>query len=138
MSILFRFVLIIASVVTAVCMFVKIRKSQIRIEDTVYWILASIVLVLLSIFPKVAEFFANWLGITSPANFIFLCIIFVLLIEVFSLSIKISRLQNKLQIIAQQLAIWKHDQEVRQDIGVIGNNSDRNLKSSNDNGKSHS
>lgn len=111
MSILLRVILIIASVVTAICMFVKIRKSQIRIEDAVYWILTSILLVLISIVPGIAEFFAHWIGIVSPANFIFLCIIFVLLIEVFSLSIKISQLENKLQILAQRFALQQHDAE---------------------------
>lgn len=112
MSISLRVILIIASVVTAICIFVKIRKSQVRIEDAVYWIITSILLVVISIVPGIAEFFSNLIGIMSPANFIFLCIIFILLIKVFSLSIRSSQLDNKLSSLVQRFALQQHDIDV--------------------------
>ena len=53
----------------------KIRKSQVRIEDSVFWLLFSLGLILLSLFPQLASWAANLIGVVSPVNFVFLSII---------------------------------------------------------------
>ena len=44
--------LIAGSIITFLFVMKLIRKSTVRIEDTLFWIVFSIVLILLSIFPK--------------------------------------------------------------------------------------
>ena len=111
MPLTLRIVLIVISAATLILVLRKVRKSQILIEDTVFWIVISFVLVVLSIFPVIAVAASNLLGIISPANFVFLCIIFLLLIKVFFMSLKLSQLENKINMLAQTYAIRQQEHD---------------------------
>jgi len=100
-----RIVLIIVSFANCVWVLRRIRKAQVKIEDTVFWILFSAFLVLMSLFPKVVEWGAKILGVQSPVNFIFLAIIFVLILKVFRMTMKLSVLESKIAAFAQSYAI---------------------------------
>jgi len=82
-----------------------------QIEDSLFWIFFSIILVLVSIFPDIAYFISRLLGIGTPVNFVFLAMIFILLFKVFSMSIKISQLEYKIKNLVQQIAIKNNDME---------------------------
>lgn len=105
MSRLLRASLIIVSVLTLWYTARKIRKSQLQIEDSIFWLGFSAILVILSIFPGIAGWAAGILGIQSPVNFIFLAIIFILILKAFSLSIRLSQLDTKIRTMAQEIAI---------------------------------
>ena len=105
MSVSLRIVLIIASILTLLYMLRKIQKSQLKIDDSIFWMFFSAGLLILSIFPDIAVFFSQILGIQSASNFIFLAIIFVLLLKLFLMTVKISKLENKLQTLVQRLAV---------------------------------
>ncbi len=107
-----RAALILVSVGTLFLMMRRIRHSRIQIESAVSWILLALVLVVFSLFPKVADLAAHCLGIYSTANFLFLVAIFVLLVKVFGMTIHISQLETKIKELVQQMALQeKRDQE---------------------------
>lgn len=105
MSLSLRIVLIVFSILTAFFVFCKIRKSQMQIADTLYWIFFVGFLVLLSVFPQIANYACKWVGVIAPVNFVFLAIIFLLLLKIFMLSVKLSALDNKLQSFVQEYAL---------------------------------
>lgn len=105
MNICLRLFLLIISVSTGYYVLCKIRKSQLQIEDSLFWIIVSVCLIILSIFPNLAIILSKFIGIESPANFVFLVIIFILLIKVFALSIKLSQVEYKLKTLIQDYAI---------------------------------
>ena len=105
MSIVLRVVLILASILNCAGIIRRICKSQAKIEDAVFWVSFSGVLIALSLFPQLANIGAFITGVQSPVNFIFLCIIFILLVKIFRLSIKLSILESKLQAFAQRYGI---------------------------------
>jgi hypothetical protein len=105
MSIGLRALLLIASIFTFLYIVRKLRKSQLQVMDTVFWIVLATILIVLSIFPQIAYWIANFLGIQSPVNFIFLLIIFMLMIRNFLLTIKVSQLEDKLKTLVEELAI---------------------------------
>ncbi|MBQ8649268.1 MAG: DUF2304 domain-containing protein [Clostridia bacterium] len=104
-----RILMIIVSVIVMVFVFRKIRKSHFVIEDSFYWILLCVLLLVFSIFPKICYSLSDFLGFEAPSNFIFLVIIFLLLAKVFFLSVKISKLQTKLDNLVQRYAIDSHE-----------------------------
>lgn len=108
MSATIRILLFTASVITCIYIARKLRKSQIQVMDTVFWIFVSIVFIVLSIFPNIATWFAEKLGFMATVNFIFLLIIFLLLIRCFLLSIRISQIDNKLDLLVEELALREH------------------------------
>lgn len=111
MTIQFRCLLVVVSVLMFLYLMRKIKKAQMKIEDSTYWILLSVIFLLLSIFPSIAVFAAKWLGIESPANLVFLIIIFLLLIKLFLNSVKMSEMEYKLRSFIQEVAIKNNEEK---------------------------
>lgn len=111
MSDILRIVLVIISVLSCYYVLRKIRKSQIQIEDSIFWIVFSGIILILSIFPQIAYFCSGMIGIESPVNFVFLVFIFILLFKIFLMSIKISQMEDKMRNLVQNIAI--HNEEIK-------------------------
>ncbi len=109
MTLFFRILLLIVAVLTAVWILRKIRKCKVRQEDALFWICFAGILIVLGVFPEIAYWAAGALGIQSPANFIFLVIIFLLIEKMLSLSIQVSMLETKLGNMAAELALRTDD-----------------------------
>lgn len=105
MSIVLRCALVLVSLLTFIVIVKRIRNAKVQIEYSLFWIIFSAGLLLLALFPEIATIAAAILGVQSPANFIFLFVIFVLLVHQFMNSIKISQLENKLKELTQELAV---------------------------------
>lgn len=107
MSIYLRIMLLAASVFTCIYVIRKIRRSQVQVMDMLFWVALSVLLVLIGMFPQIAIWSAGLLQVDSPANFVFLVIIFLLLFQCFLMSVKLSRLENRLQTLTEELAVRK-------------------------------
>ena len=105
MSLAFRILLSVGAVLILLVMLRKIRKSEVNISDSLFWLFFVLSLVILAIFPGIALFFSELLHIESPANLVFLYVIALLLIREFASSVEISRLRSKLIAIAQEEAL---------------------------------
>lgn len=105
MSIGFRIILILISVLTLFYILKKIRESKLEIEHALFWLGFAGVIFILSIFPKCVYWLTDLLGIQSPVNFVFLAIIFILIIKDFSTTLQLSRLENRLKELAQEIAL---------------------------------
>lgn len=113
MSTTLRVFLILFSFLTCHWVLRNIRRSKFKIEDSVFWIVASGFLVIISIFPQSMEWLADLLGVISPSNLVFLAVIFILILKIFQLSLRLSQLESKLQILVQTYAI-EHKAETEQ------------------------
>ena len=113
MSLILRAMLFCFSLATALYIQHKLQKSQMQVDDTVFWILCSAALMVLSVFPKVAIRCAAKLGVVSPANFVFLVMIFLLFVRCFLLSVKLSNLSERFKSLVEELAVREnlHDKE---------------------------
>lgn len=111
MSIYLRVLLIVFAVGFSIYVIRKIREAQMKIEGAIYWIVLVFMILVLSIFPEIGISIADWIGIESPVNFIYLVIIFMALEKIFSLSVKNSQLEYKLGILAEEIAIWRNQTE---------------------------
>lgn len=105
MSLLLRVILIVVSFFTVAFMMKRIRDSKVQIEDSLFWIGFSAIVLILSLFPSIADYLTDVLGIYSTVNFIFLVFIFLLIIKLFLMTIKTSQLDNKIRELTQRIAI---------------------------------
>ena len=105
LSTIFRILLLTVSAGTTLFFLRKIRKAKVQIQDVIFWLLFSAALVMLSLFPGALGYFSELLGIMSPANFLFLVIIFLLMIHQFALTIRISMLEYKLNKMGREYAL---------------------------------
>ena len=108
-----RIFLIIGSVLSCVYVLRRIRKSKMKTEDSVFWIFFSAILVLLGIFPGIADWLAGLLGVQSTVNLVYLIIIFLLLIRVFVQDQKVARAEAQLVHLVQAYAIDREKEENR-------------------------
>ena len=106
-------ILIAASLITAVFVIRKIRKSQFKIGDTLYWLVFFLLLLLMSIFPNAVSWVSDLIGFEASSNFIFVAIIFLLLVKIFLLDARVSKNEDKLTKLTQKYAIDNEKKEIR-------------------------
>lgn len=105
MSVYLRGVLFAASAFTCVYIIRKIRRAQVRVMDMFFWVGTSALLVAMSIFPSIAIRFADAFQFESPANFVFLAVISLLLLRCFLMSVRLSQLEGRVQALVEELAV---------------------------------
>lgn len=115
MGIELRLALVIGSLFCLVYFMLKIRKNHLQIDYAIFWSLFSSLLLLIAIFPQIINWLSSLLGIISPANLVFLLIIFLLIIRLFSITVKLSKLENQIASLTQHIAIAEKDREDKAD-----------------------
>ncbi len=88
-----------------------IRKSKVKLDYVFFWILFSIFLIIVSIFPPLISKLKNLVGMTSDVNFLFVLIIFLVAYKAFTLSLQLSRLQEKFENLAQNIALDDYEKK---------------------------
>lgn len=116
MSICLRILLVVFAMGYCIYVIRNIRKAQMKIESAIYWIALVVLILILSIFPGIGICVANWIGIESPVNFIYLVMIFMALEKIFSLSVKNSQLEYKISILTEEMAIWRNQIERNENV----------------------
>lgn len=106
-----RVVLIVVSILTTFMIMRKIRQSKLQIEDSIFWLGFSSILIVFSIFPGLPDLLAKLAGTYTTANFIYLAVIFLLIVKMFHMSIKQSQLETKIKDLAQKIALDENERE---------------------------
>lgn len=119
MSVALRICLVALSIISLFYIIRKIRYSKMQIEYTLFWIVLSIIMILMAVFPQIVYWIAYMFGIMSPANMVYLFIIGILLVKVFMMTIEISNLESKVQALIQEVGIsgkeqWEEYEELSQ------------------------
>ena len=103
MSVTLRVILIISSFIAFYLCIAKIKKSQLKIENSVTW--------MLSIFPNVVVWISEKLGFVAPVNFIFLVMIAFLLMQIFIDNIHITSLNEKIKDLDHYIALKEKEEK---------------------------
>ena len=111
MSMMMRILLIAGSLLTAVYVLRRVRKSRLRTEDSVFWLFFSLILVLMGLLPDLVTRLASWMGVLSAANLVFLIVIFFLMIKLFLMDQRIAALQRQVTETAQAVALQEKNED---------------------------
>ena len=111
MSVVLRSMLLVASMFSCVWIVHRIRGAQVRLEDTLFWIVSAVILAVLGLFPEVSYWMSGMLGIQSPANFIFFIMICLLFEKILTMSILHSQMEEKYINMAAEIALRCKDLE---------------------------
>lgn len=109
MTLALRITLIVVSLITLIFIAKIIRSSKVKLEDSIFWICFAVLIFLFSLFPQVFYALSSAVGTYAPVNFVFLFFIFVLLVQSFNLSMRISQADTRIKELTQQLAIEKFE-----------------------------
>ena len=115
MSVTLRVLLIMASAATVIWILYKIRRLKVKMEDTIFWIFFAGVLLLMGVFPEIVYWITTTMRMISPANVVYLFIIAILLVKSFMMTIEISKLEDKVKDLVQQIGINEKIQKEIQD-----------------------
>ena len=111
MTVMLRVALIFVSVFTMTFMMRKIRQAKMEIEAALFWVIMALMLVVFAVFPSVADFCARLLGIYATTNFLFLFMIFLLIVKLFSMTVHISQLESRQKELIQKMALDQKENE---------------------------
>lgn len=104
-----RIYFVIVAVIAIVYVITEVRKGKFSIKESIYWFLASLIMLILAIFPTLLDNLAAFLGIGySPSLLFTICIIFLLFIN-FRSSRKIAEQEEKIIELAQDIALLKEE-----------------------------
>lgn len=98
---------IILSILIIVYMIYSVRKNKLSIKTSFGWVITSLIMLVLAIFPKSIDFVAEKLNISYPPTLLLTLCVVILLIQNFNTSKKIYELQEKINYLAQDVSINK-------------------------------
>lgn len=100
---------IIIALICMIYIITEVRKKKFSIKESFWWLVASVVVLLLAIFPYSINWLAKIFGVEYPPSLFFVfCIIFLTFIN-FRNSKKLSEQQEKIIELAQQVSIIKDE-----------------------------
>ena len=111
MSIVLRIALLIAAIFSIGWIMYRIRRSKVRLEDTLFCIVTGVILGVLGLFPGISFWMSSLFGFQSPSNFIFLIMICLLFEKVLTISILHSQAEDKYVILVAEMALRCKDLE---------------------------
>lgn len=111
MSIILRSLLLLTASFSIGWIMYRIRKSKVRLEDTLFWMGTGVILGVLGLFPEISYRMASLLGFQSASNFIFFIMICLLFEKVLTISLIHSQLEDKYVILVAEMALRCKDLE---------------------------
>lgn len=118
-----RLILITASILMLIFVIHEVKKAKMQVFDSVVWILFSVMLVLLGLFPDIAISVKKLIGIESTVNCIFLFIFLFVIVEVFSLTVKLSKVDFKVNNGIEYFSVMENLKENKTDNSKIANDN---------------
>ncbi len=106
-----RLLLLAGALFTLVYFLRQIQKNRLQIDFAIFWSIFAGVLLLIGIFPDIIMWVSYKLGFMSPSNLVFLLMIFVLTLKLFSNTVKLSRMSRQIAEMAQHIAIAEKEAE---------------------------
>lgn len=98
-------VLIVGAVSALAYVVVKIRHSQLATADAVFWFLFALALIVMTVFPQIVYTCSALLGFESPSNFVFLCVLAIVIFRQLTVSVELARQRNKVSQLTQVIAL---------------------------------
>lgn len=100
-----RVAMLIAIVIYFVLLLHLLKKKSLNLKYTLLWIFSGCLMLFLSIFPQLLNWFASLVGIYEPTNALFAIIFFCIIIILMSLTSIVSKMNEKLKRIIQTIAL---------------------------------
>lgn len=88
-----------------------LRRGYLREKFAALWLLVSLLLLVLAVFPELLGWVADLVGIQIPSNLLFMGAGMLLLLVSVQLSYEISRLEARTRRLAEEMALLRSDIE---------------------------
>ena len=105
MTLKIQILLVIFLLIVLAFIIQMVKKRQLELKYVLGWLVCDIALIIFTCFPRLMGSFARLIGIYSPVNMIFFLGFIFSLIILFSLTVALSRVTEKVRRIAQVIAM---------------------------------
>lgn len=105
MSSTMQILILIGTFVSVIYILLRIHNLKIKMEDTIFWICFAVLIAILGTNPQIAYWLAELLGIQSPVNLVYLVIIGLLVEKLFTVSMTLSMMEEKIAVLSAEVAI---------------------------------
>ena len=109
MSLRLRLTILVCMILVAVHIINMVRRQRINFRYALGWLLVDICILVLDIWPVLLDKIAWVIGIASPVNMLFFFGFILAVIIIFSLTMSVSRLSEKVRRLSQEIAIIRKD-----------------------------
>lgn len=113
MSIRLQIIIIVVLAAALAVLTDMVRRKSLEMKYYLPWLSMLVLLLIVTAFPHLLEILSEFLGITSPINMIFFCGFIFSLVIIFSLTIALSRMSNRIRRLAQKLALIEQKDDDR-------------------------
>lgn len=107
MNIRLQVIMVVASLFFLIFVIIMVRNKKIELKYTLTWLLTGLIFIILALFPGILKYLSVLMNIKEPVNTLFLSIIFLMLLIIFTLTVAISRNANRVKTLAQEIGIIK-------------------------------
>ena len=98
-------ILIVASILFMLFIIIVTQRKKLSFKYTLLWLLFSLIILILAIFPRTVMLAARLLFIETPTNAIFLIFFVLIIVLIFYISIGFSKLMEKSTVLTQNNAL---------------------------------
>jgi hypothetical protein len=109
-----RVISLVGGLVVLVAMVELLRRRQLREKYAALWLVVAVVVLVLGIFPRLFDDLAHAVGVANPPDLLLFIASLVLLLVCVHLSWEIGRLEDRARVLAEELALLKHEVRQRQ------------------------
>lgn len=104
---------ILGAAATVLFVFEMLRRGILRERFAALWLIVSVILLAVALFPRLLGMAADVFGVAVAANFLFFVSVIFLLLVAVQLSFEVSRLEGRSRRLAEDLAL------LRCELGVL-------------------
>lgn len=115
MSVRIQMIIVVAALLAVFYIVQKIRMKEIELRYSLLWMILGIGIILFACFPQFTEWLAHMLGICQPVNMLFFAGFCFMLPIIFSLSVAVSKLSNKVKRLTQEIALLQEEERKEKD-----------------------
>lgn len=109
MSVKLQILIIVVILLAMLYIIDHVRKKSIDFRYALLWLFVCICVLVLAVFPKLLTTISGLLGIASPVNMLFFFGFCLSIVIIFTLSIALSNLADKVKKLSQEIAIIRKD-----------------------------
>jgi hypothetical protein len=96
---------IVASLLALGVVVDRLRRRRLRERHAVWWLVAGVVALLISVFPQITAWAADLVGVEQPANLAFFASIVVIFLVCVQFSAELTDLEDKVRTLAEEAAM---------------------------------
>lgn len=96
---------IVASVLVLVVVVELLRRRRLRERHAIWWFVAGVLALVISVFPRVLTWASGMLGVEVPTNLVFFVSIAILFLVCLQASSELTELESKTRRLAEQASL---------------------------------